>query len=391
MPTSPFTHVPLYVDFLFSQRPTSILDIGLGNGKLGFIARDLLDTMLGERYRKETWQIRIDGIEIFEDYIQEHQKSIYNQIYIGDAYEIIDRLDKYDMVVLGDVLEHFEKDKGRLFLQKCFEHCNKSVALFIPLGPGWTQPAIYGNPYETHRSFWEAEDFIPMSCRYKIYKYQAGYYGAFHIEKEAYLDYLIKSYYIPQNSQPTQPEIRSKYEIERCQIDRIDLRRFDKHIINKQHRKYFFDTEYKEHYHLIAYLGTLFNNAFIFDIGTNLGYSAVALSYNPNNRIISYDIVECKQLGNAEELSNIEYCIGNVLEDSRLLSSPLIMLDTNHDGSFEMQFYHFLKQNRYRGLLFLDDIHLNDSMERFWEAISEPKEDLTDLGHWSGSGLVEFS
>ena len=28
---------------------------------------------------------------------------------------------------------------------------------------------------------------------------------------------------------------------------------------------------------------------------------------------------------------------------------------------------------------------------RFWNAITEPKADLTDLGHFSGSGLVDFS
>lgn len=67
------------------------------------------------------------------------------------------------------------------------------------------------------------------------------------------------------------------------------------------------------------------------------------------------------------------------------------MLDTNHDGEFENQFYAFLNKNDYRGLLFLDDIHLNQPMTDFWNAIREPKEDLTDLGHWSGSGLVDFS
>jgi hypothetical protein len=65
------------IEFLNQTRPSSLLDIGLGNGKIGFIARDYLDVMLGERHRKEAWQIKIDGIEIFADYIQNHQKSIY--------------------------------------------------------------------------------------------------------------------------------------------------------------------------------------------------------------------------------------------------------------------------------------------------------------------------
>jgi len=47
-----------------------------------------------------------------------------------------------------------------------------------------------------------------------------------------------------------------------------------------------------------------------------------------------------------------------------------------------------LKRNHYRGWLFLDDIHLNTAMIRFWDSITEPKEDLTAIGHFSGSGLV---
>ena len=58
------------------------------------------------------------------------------------------------------------------------------------------------------------------------------------------------------------------------------------------------------------------------------------------------------------------------------------------DGGFESELYAFLKRNGYRGWLFLDDIHLNAAMIRFWDSISDPKEDLTPIGHFSGSGLV---
>ena len=45
---------------------------------------------------------------------------------------------------------------------------------------------------------------------------------------------------------------------------------------------------------MIAHLSTRFNNSTIFDIGTNKGYSALALSCNPSTRIVSYDITEPK-------------------------------------------------------------------------------------------------
>ena len=78
MPTSPFSHIVSMIRFLTRMLPSSILDIGVGNGKLGFIARDLLDVMLGERFRKEDWKVRIDGIEVFPRYIQEHQRAVYD-------------------------------------------------------------------------------------------------------------------------------------------------------------------------------------------------------------------------------------------------------------------------------------------------------------------------
>ena len=44
-------------------------------------------------------------------------------------------------------------------------------------------------------------------------------------------------------------------------------------------------------YKLYAYLSTFFNKSTILDIGTRVGGSALALSYNPTNQVISYDLV----------------------------------------------------------------------------------------------------
>ena len=73
-----------------------------------------------------------------------------------------------------------------------------------------------------------------------------------------------------------------------------------------------------------------------------------------------------------------------------MLASPLILLDTAHDGVFEQQLYGTLVAGQYDGLLLLDDIYLNPTMQGFWERIGLEKIDLTPLGHWSGTGLVRF-
>ena len=202
---------------------------------------------------------------------------------------------------------------------------------------------------------------------------------------------LLDKINLNKNSQVNEQSIRKRYSLCREKISGIDLWKYSRYVANMEHRKCFFDVNFKEHYRLIACLSTLFDNGNIFDIGTNLGCSALALSYNSTNRVISYDLIECRELYYAEELFNIEFLLGDVLQDRRLIRSNLIMLDTNHDGVFERKLYDFLKRNNYKGLLFLDDIHLNQPMKDFWHSISEPKEDITDLGHWSGSGIVDFA
>ncbi len=394
MPTSPYDHISFYVRFLMEIKPDSILDIGLGNGKLGFIARDLLDVMQGQRYRRSEWQIRLDGIEAFGDYIQEHQKAVYDEIHIGDAFDVIDRLGAYDLIVLGDVLEHFPKEKGWLFLDKCFAHTSRAVALFLPLGKGWVQESIYGNPYETHRSCWNAEELIPASCKHALLEFAPGPYGIFLIYKEDYVEHRVRM--LKDESFLSAPaevpnDIKKRYHLNKTAIEAIDLTPLSRYTANEEYKGYFLNTQFREHYRLLAHLGTLFKDQVLFDVGTLKGYSALALSYNPANKIVSYDLEDLKELNLPHELTNIEYCIGNVLADPRLLSAPVILLDTYHDGTFENEFYQHLKNHNYKGLLVLDDIHLNRPMRQFWNSIQEPKEDVTPLGHWSGTGLVDFS
>jgi predicted O-methyltransferase YrrM len=156
----------------------------------------------------------------------------------------------------------------------------------------------------------------------------------------------------------------------------------------------------KEHYRLLCYISKLYENQTFIDIGTWVGDSALALSHNKNNNVISFDIVRQKRntqgvLIDVEQLindDNIKFLIGDATKygDEEILKSPFIMLDTAHDGIFENEFYNYLNKINYKGLFFLDDIHLNDQMKKFWSEITREKHDLTHLGHWSGTGLVVF-
>jgi hypothetical protein len=144
----------------------------------------------------------------------------------------------------------------------------------------------------------------------------------------------------------------------------------------------------QEHYRLLKYVSTLFDNHLIFDVGTNKCMSAISLSYNKSNKVRSYDII--KNVTEYPQVSNIDFIIGDTTEDINLIECPLIFLDVDHDGIYENIFYKYLKNINWKGFLMLDDIYLNESMILFWNNISEDKYDLTEKGHWSGTGLVHF-
>ncbi len=186
----------------------------------------------------------------------------------------------------------------------------------------------------------------------------------------------------PAHARPTLPAF------DRESIDAIDLDRFRPYVADS-YKDYFWRDPGSEHYKLLAYLSTCWNDTTIIDLGTDKGCSALALSYNQSNRVISYDIEDRKL--SAIDVPNIEFRLRDALGDrDDLLSAPLILLDTAHDGLFEQQVYDMLEASGYTGLLLLDDIYLNPAMQAFWGGISREKFDLTPVGHWSGTGIVRF-
>ena len=73
-----------------------------------------------------------------------------------------------------------------------------------------------------------------------------------------------------------------------------------------------------------------------------------------------------------------------------ILKSKIILLDTFHDGTFEKEFFNYLEDINYTGTLLLDDINLNKNMIEFWNSIDYDKDDITHIGHSSGTGSVYF-
>jgi hypothetical protein len=163
-----------------------------------------------------------------------------------------------------------------------------------------------------------------------------------------------------------------------------------KFLNNDEQRGWWMNTK-SEHYALLCWLSDQVDHQTIYDIGTFQGMSALALASNNNNKVITYDVQDWSP-NRVSSLDNIEFVIGDFFKDDGLLRSPLISFDVDpHDGVIEEKFLRWLDDARYQGIVFFDDIHLNEPMQRMWDSIEREKHDLTEFGHWSGSGLVIYA
>jgi hypothetical protein len=180
------------------------------------------------------------------------------------------------------------------------------------------------------------------------------------------------------------------FEIDNDTLDSYDMGRALL-IDNLEYQKYYKDKSSIEHYRFLTYLSLSLDYETFLDVGTFKGCSALALSTNINNKVFSFNLVEQKQLSFIPP--NCEFIINNVINgkyDDLILKSKVILLDTLHDGVFEIQFLNHLQNLNYKGVLVLDDIKLNYEMISFWNSIELPKKDITHLGHATGTGVVYF-
>lgn len=155
-----------------------------------------------------------------------------------------------------------------------------------------------------------------------------------------------------------------------------------------------------EAYKLYAYLSTLIDNGKIIEVGTRYGRSAVALAFNPTNEVLSFDILE--QGASQIKRDNISFKIENFMEASIDWDGvDIIMIDVDpHDGIKEREFMDFLTSKNWEGLLVLDDILPNwpvmlpgadpVAMNDWWNSLEGEKFDVSDIGHFSGTGILNI-
>lgn len=171
MPSSRCDVIPFVLSTVSAIQPKSILDIGIGFGKYGVLFREYLDVWKVETsYHNRS--VRIDGVEVCSAY-ENPVWAVYDNIYKENVLDILDKLKEtqYDLVFLGDVIEHFDKEDGQKILD---ELSYKHIIIVTPLIVS-EQAAVYNNKFETHKSSWKHQHLAQLEL--KIIGNQQVFYG----------------------------------------------------------------------------------------------------------------------------------------------------------------------------------------------------------------------
>ena len=143
MPSSYDNCDPIFInDLLNIICPNSCFDVGCGYGKSGHIIKTHFP------------QCQLVGFEIYQKYIEDEKHNLflhYSQIHNEDFYAWIqNNVDwQVDLVVFGDVLEHFFKSKVYDILDMC-RYRTKWIVINVQID--YLQNTYDGNIHEAHVS-----------------------------------------------------------------------------------------------------------------------------------------------------------------------------------------------------------------------------------------------
>lgn len=134
-----------------SLKVKNALDLGVGMGQWGFCLRTYLDYYYG-RFNPAKWELYMTGVEGYPKY-KCPTWELYDQLHVGLIQDYLtdfkDLNECFDLVLLIEVLEHFNKEDGRAILARMKE----APHIFFTYFNG-EQDAVYGNELEVHRAKW---------------------------------------------------------------------------------------------------------------------------------------------------------------------------------------------------------------------------------------------
>lgn len=117
------------------KKDAKILDVGFGAGAYGKLLRSF-------------YYLNIDGLDVYDGHIKEMGlDKIYDNIYIENVLDF--DFEYYDLIIMGDVLEHMELESAKKVLSSIIEE-DKCFQMIISVPYCYEQNELYGNSYEKH-------------------------------------------------------------------------------------------------------------------------------------------------------------------------------------------------------------------------------------------------
>jgi hypothetical protein len=123
--------VKYYLTQNFDKKST-VLDVGCGHG--------FYYKLLNHHFEK------IDAVEVWDPYIQEYDlRSMYDNVYNTNILDF--EFDYYDIIIMGDILEHIDLENAKNLLNKLINKC-REIIVVVPYN--LPQDEVFGNKYEIH-------------------------------------------------------------------------------------------------------------------------------------------------------------------------------------------------------------------------------------------------
>ena len=141
------TGKPVILKYILDNisKDSKILDIGFGSGIYGKLLRSFL-------YQN------IDGLDVYGENIElMGLDKIYDNIYITNILEF--DFEHYDLIILGDVLEHIDLKNAKKLISDFIE-MDKCDHMIVSIPYEYEQDEAYGNKHEKHLQPDVNEDYM---------------------------------------------------------------------------------------------------------------------------------------------------------------------------------------------------------------------------------------
>jgi len=161
MASSYADQIPVVVHLLQKLRPRTLLDVGKGFGKYGFLAHEYVGVPMDiapdpRRTLAEQSALVIDAVEVQATYLWPHLAHFYRHVQVGRIEELYLGLPDYDLVLMADVIEHLEKPAALEILRHLLA---RGSTIIVTTPRKFYRQDLFQSVHERHVSHWEPSDF----------------------------------------------------------------------------------------------------------------------------------------------------------------------------------------------------------------------------------------